>query len=82
MKPYHLLESRSADIRLATGTTHGSPFEYDTHVPLLVYGPGVTGGVRAESVTPQHCAAIGAHFLGTKSPRDAEYGLPKTLTRK
>ena len=22
-----------------TGTTHGSPHEYDTHVPLLMYGP-------------------------------------------
>ncbi len=82
MKPYHLLETRSSDVKLATGTTHGSPFEYDTHVPLLVFGPGIAGGVRDESVTPLHCASIGAHFLGTKPPADAWYGVPKTLMGK
>ena len=82
LKPYCLLETRTADIKLATGTTHGTPHEYDTHVPLLVYGPGIAGGVRDESITPLHCAAIGADFLGTKRPNDAEYGLPKTLKRK
>jgi predicted AlkP superfamily pyrophosphatase or phosphodiesterase len=28
----------------STGTTHGSPYNYDTHVPLLFYGWGVTKG--------------------------------------
>jgi len=82
MKPYHLLETRSPDVKLATGTTHGSPFEYDTHVPLLVFGPGIAGGIREEAVTPLHCASIGAHFLGTKPPVDAWYGVPKTLLGK
>ena len=27
-----------------TGTTHGSPFVYDTHVPCLFYGAGVNNG--------------------------------------
>jgi predicted AlkP superfamily pyrophosphatase or phosphodiesterase len=27
-----------------TGTTHGSSFSYDTHVPLLFYGYGITAG--------------------------------------
>ncbi|MCB0760612.1 MAG: alkaline phosphatase family protein [Flavobacteriales bacterium] len=27
-----------------TGTTHGSPFAYDTHVPLIIYGAGVETG--------------------------------------
>lgn len=27
------------------GSTHGSPYEYDTHVPLLFYGVGITKGV-------------------------------------
>ncbi len=25
---------------IATGATHGSPYAYDTHVPLLIYAPG------------------------------------------
>jgi predicted AlkP superfamily pyrophosphatase or phosphodiesterase len=27
-----------------TGTTHGSPYDYDTHVPLLFYGAGIKKG--------------------------------------
>jgi predicted AlkP superfamily pyrophosphatase or phosphodiesterase len=27
-----------------TGTTHGSPYDYDTHVPLLFYGWGIKKG--------------------------------------
>ncbi|MGK7371440.1 MAG: alkaline phosphatase PafA [Candidatus Halalkalibacterium sp. M3_1C_030] len=28
-----------------TGTSHGSPYTYDTHVPMLFYGWGITKGV-------------------------------------
>jgi hypothetical protein len=31
-----------------TGTTHGSPFAYDTHVPCIFYGWGVEPGVTYE----------------------------------
>ena len=41
LKPYHLLSPL-----LATGTNHGMPHDYDTHVPLVVYGPGVRPGPR------------------------------------
>jgi predicted AlkP superfamily pyrophosphatase or phosphodiesterase len=74
-KPYFLVESKS----YTDGTTHGTPHEYDRHVPLLVFGPGVSGGERKEDVHPQHAAAILAHFLGLTPPANAEYGLPKTL---
>ncbi len=32
-------------IRRNTGSTHGSAFTYDTHVPLLWYGAGITPGI-------------------------------------
>ena len=82
LKPYHLISAVTLGEILSTGTNHGSPHEYDTHVPLLVFGPGVTGGTRVEAVTPLHSAAIGAYFLGTRTPADAEYGLPKSLLGK
>ena len=82
LKPYHLISAVTLGEIFSTGTNHGSPHEYDTHVPLLVYGPGVIGGTRVEAVTPLHSAAIGAYFLGTRTPRDAEYGLPKSLLGK
>ncbi len=47
---------RSGDVIIVTlpgyieygfqGTTHGSPFSYDTHVPLIFYGAGVPAGVE------------------------------------
>src|SRR5207237_3146731 len=77
LKPYYLLTSP-----LAPGTTHGTPHDYDTHVPLLVYGPGVKGGVRDEPVTPQATAAVFARFLGVKPPASAEFPVPATLDGK
>jgi predicted AlkP superfamily pyrophosphatase or phosphodiesterase len=32
------------------GTTHGSPYSYDTHVPLIWYGAGITKGSTAEYI--------------------------------
>jgi hypothetical protein len=65
----------------STGTTHGTPHAYDTHVPLLVYGPSIHGGARDEAVTPQAIAAVFAHFLGLASPPSAEAPVPDSLLR-
>jgi predicted AlkP superfamily pyrophosphatase or phosphodiesterase len=72
-KPYHLLTSR------LTGTNHGTPHRYDTHVPLLVFGAGVRHGVRREAVMPQAAAAVVARSLGIKPPAKAEAELPADL---
>ena len=80
LNPYHLF-GETANTKVPTGTTHGAPHAYDTHVPLLVYGPGVPGGKRGEKVTPLHAAAVAAHFLGVPPPEKAAYPLPSTLGR-
>jgi hypothetical protein len=74
-KPYWL----GSDWTLATGTGHGTPHPYDTHVPLLVFGPGVKPGMRREEVVPPTIAAIFAQALGTKPPAKAEYPAPAGL---
>lgn len=76
LKPYHLFGQS-----LASGTSHGAPYDYDTHVPLLVYGPGIPGGKRTEAVTPQATAAIFARFLGVPAPKDADFPVPATLEK-
>lgn len=44
---------------------HGSPWEYDTHVPLLFYGPGfVRPGVYVSPAKLQDVAPTLAHWLG------------------
>src|SRR5262249_43344179 len=72
-KPYYLLGSALA------GTTHGTPHEYDTHVPLVVFGPGVKAGVRKERVSPEATAVILAAGLGIKPPAKAAVKVPRGL---
>jgi hypothetical protein len=65
-----------------TGATHGAPYDYDAHAPLLVYGPGIAGGTRTEPTTPQATAAIFAKWLGVRLPNKAEFPVPETLEKK
>lgn len=62
-----------------TGTNHGSPHEYDTHVPLLVYGPGVKAGPRAERVSPLSVAPIVSEATGVRAPAGAVERVPAGL---
>ena len=62
-----------------SGTSHGTPHDYDTHVPLVAFGPGVAGGRRDDAVTPQHASVIAARFLGVAPPKDNEYDIPASL---
>ena len=73
VKPNHLLTTR------LTGTNHGTPHAYDTHVPLLVYGAGIRPGVRREAVTPLTAAAILARALEIKPPAKADAEVPADL---
>jgi predicted AlkP superfamily pyrophosphatase or phosphodiesterase len=47
------LEPGWLQLNYATGTTHGSPYVYDTHVPVLFFGKGVRKGfsVRYHPIT-------------------------------
>jgi predicted AlkP superfamily pyrophosphatase or phosphodiesterase len=78
VKPYYLL-SPPLSPKLAYRTTHGTPHLYDTHVPLLVYGPGVRPGIRRDAVTPQAAAAILARGLGIELPPGANVRVPQGL---
>ncbi len=61
------------------GTTHGSPYAYDTHVPLVVMGPRVKAGARKERVSPEHAPVILARALGIKPPAKARMTVPQGL---
>ncbi len=75
-KPYHLATA------YLTGTTHGTPHEYDTHVPLLVYGMNVIPGRRHDPVTPQAIAAIFSQALGIQPPAMLDAAVPEKLLAK
>ncbi len=66
----------------ATGTTHGSPHAYDTHVPLVAFGPGWPTGRSDEPVTPQAAAAVLAWAAGVAPPAGIDAPVPARLLRK
>jgi arylsulfatase A-like enzyme len=72
-------DKRSADVLIElrpgwidwythTGTTHGSAYSYDTHVPLLFFGTGIPHGSANASVTIADIAPTIAALLGIENP--------------
>ncbi len=50
------------------GTTHGSPYKYDTHVPVLFYGKGIKKGSTAQYHTVTDIAPTLSILLNIKFP--------------
>ena len=55
-------------MRSATGTTHGSPYNYDTHIPLILMGPKIKPGTYANPVALNDLAPTIATLLGIQTP--------------
>jgi hypothetical protein len=73
LKPYYLMTSG------LRGTLHGSPHEYDTHVPLLVFGKAAAAGRHAEPTSPLAVAAIICEAVHISPPTHAEVATPPRL---
>ena len=56
----------------STGTTHGSPYRYDTQVPIVVYGPGIRSGTYDDSVRTVDIAPTMIDLLGYDVPEGAD----------
>lgn len=59
------------DATAGDATTHGSPYPYDQHVPLVFFGAPFAAGHRSERVTPADlaptlAAVAGAPYSGTE----------------
>lgn len=69
LEPYNILFSLPddpAESRLTT--THGSPYSYDTHVPLIIMGRDFAAGNYAQAASPADIAASLARALNIQSP--------------
>jgi hypothetical protein len=51
-----------------SSATHGSPYSYDTHVPLIIMGRGFAPGRYAQAAAPTDIAPTLAHVLGVEAP--------------
>lgn len=67
-RPHYFLASADDD----AGTTHGSPYEYDTHVPLFLVGPGVRAGTWKFAADVADLAPTLAMMLGLTPPAGCE----------
>ena len=74
---------RSPDIQLlppsgwlintrATGTSHGTPYDYDTQVPIIVFGEGIPARVVEAPVYTHDVAPTIAELLGVRAPADID----------
>jgi len=54
------------------GTDHGTPYEYDTHVPQLWFGAGIKPGVHPEPVHVEDIAPTLAGLLGVDLPPEVK----------
>jgi hypothetical protein len=52
----------------ATGTSHGTPFRYDTHVPVIFMGPGIAAGHYYEKIAVNDIAPTLAAIAGVQEP--------------
>jgi predicted AlkP superfamily pyrophosphatase or phosphodiesterase len=51
-----------------TGTSHGSPWAFDSHVPVLFWGPNVNAGLYGRRVYTQDIASTICTILGIEYP--------------
>jgi hypothetical protein len=55
-------------VAVKTGTTHGTTFSYDAHVPLIFLGPGIRAGSYDEPVRINDVAPTLATLLEVETP--------------
>jgi len=60
MRPY--------DVYAGSGTNHGTPFDYDSHVPLIFYGWSIKPGIYANRTGISDVAPTLAFLLGVGTP--------------
>lgn len=59
-------------IRAEKGTTHGTPYNYDAHIPLVFMGPGVMPGRYPQHVALNDLAPTVAELVGVDAPSGSD----------
>lgn len=81
-KPYWLMDSSPESGKHVTGTGHGTPYNYDQHVPVFLMGFGIQPGEYFAPSTPADIApTLGALTGVTLATRDGRV-LAEALKRK
>ncbi len=85
-KPYWLTSGSAEGAAPHTGTGHGTPYNYDQHVPILLLGFGIQPGEYFEAATPADIAptfgALTGVTLATRDGRVLAAALKKRPAEK
>src|SRR5262245_14054399 len=65
-----------------TGTSHGTAYDYDAHVPVFLYGKGIAGGEYLNDASPIDIAPTLAFLAGITLPRPDGRVLIEALTNE
>jgi predicted AlkP superfamily pyrophosphatase or phosphodiesterase len=75
LKSFHRVRSGDVAVLLepywmsgTEGTTHGTPWSYDTHIPLVLMGPAIRAGRYDRTVTLNDLAPTLSTLLGVETP--------------
>jgi predicted AlkP superfamily pyrophosphatase or phosphodiesterase len=80
-KPYWLVDGVRTGRDRGYGTGHGTPYNYDQHIPILLMGFGIRPGEYFEEVTPADIAPTLASLCGvTLASRDGHVLAPAIAT--
>jgi len=84
-KPYWLTDSSAEGAKRYSGTGHGTPYNYDQHVPVFFMGYGIQPGEYFEAITPADIAptlaALTSVMLATRDGRVLGEALQKRATK-
>jgi arylsulfatase A-like enzyme len=65
---------------LIVASSHGSPWRYDSYVPVMFAGAGIEAQKVSRAITPYDVAATLSAYLGVKPPSAAiGHPLPEVL---
>jgi predicted AlkP superfamily pyrophosphatase or phosphodiesterase len=75
-KPNWFFDRRDKSGGWGEGTTHGSPYDYDQRVPIILMGAGIRAGKNADAVTPADIAPTFAELTGITIAHTDGHPLP------
>ena len=55
-------------LRSSSGTTHGTPYSYDAHIPLILMGPGIKAGAYHSAAALNDLAPTLAALVSVETP--------------
>jgi predicted AlkP superfamily pyrophosphatase or phosphodiesterase len=79
LRSYHLARSGDLEIvlepywmRASSGTTHGTPYGYDAHIPIVFMGPGIRPGRYDQTIAMNDIAPTVATLLSVETPSGSQ----------